>query len=116
MNLNLFETTEDELIKQKQKLYTKIYLVLYISSLSIILLYSATSQRILIRTYSLDSFEEYEHLYDLYQNDISCSCTQISILYGDFITKLQVDAFHQACKPSAVRLILFAGKYDIPKI
>ena len=110
-NINLFETVvQDEIIIQKQKRYTKVYLLLFISSLIIILFYTATVGRSLVQTYSLNSLEEYEHLYNLYQDAINCPCMQISIPYDDFVTELRVVAFHQACEEHIIRRILTNSK------
>lgn len=115
--MNLFETEEqDELIIKQGRLYTKIYLALFISSLSVILIYVASRQHSMIQTFALNSFEEYELLHKLYQNDINCPCTRISIHYNEFITKLYVGAYHQLCKEKAVQNALFGGKYDILQI
>ncbi|CAF3779272.1 unnamed protein product [Adineta steineri] len=50
--------------------------------------------------------DDYEQLLNLYPDDISCPCTYTSIPYHKFITKLQVNSFHDS-----IRIILFV---DLP--
>lgn len=110
-NANLFETEDQsELTKRKQKFYTKIYLILFIGSLSVILFYTVIIQRSVMKTYMIHSIEEYERLHDLHEKDLNCPCNHISIPYDDFITALAVNAFHQACIPRYIHEILLDGK------
>ncbi|CAF4033951.1 unnamed protein product [Adineta steineri] len=109
--LNLFKTepTEEILIRQQQ-IYTRVYLVLYISSLSILLFYTALVNLNIDKRYYLSSIMDYEEfLIDHPSDDITCPCTHISIPYGNFINELQVNAFHEACTTDAIHKILRYG-------
>ncbi|CAF1196913.1 unnamed protein product [Adineta steineri] len=96
-NFNIYETesTDNTLIRQQQ-IYTRVYLFLYIILLSIVLFYTILIERRISKTQDLHSIDEYEELFGLYSNDISCPCTYTSISYDNFITKLQVTSFHEA--------------------
>ncbi|CAF1468531.1 unnamed protein product [Adineta steineri] len=113
--LNLFKTepTEEILIRQQQ-IYTRVYLVLYISSLSILLFYTALVNLNIDKRYYLSSIMDYEEfLKDHPSDDITCPCTHISIPYDNFINELQVNAFHEACTTDAIHKILRYGLQDI---
>ena len=105
--LNLFQTRETGV--DEQKIYTRIYLVLLVSSLSIILFYTATVERTITKTHWSPTVEDYEQLVQLYSHNLICPCTQLSVPYGEFITELQVDAFHHACAKDMISHILMSG-------
>mgnify|MGYP007097001618 FL=1 len=110
VNVNVFETAEqDEFNVRKQRLYTRIYLVLFISCLGVLLFYTAIIKRNIIKPYAFNSVEEYEHCHDSYRSGASCPCSRISIPYSDFITEFYVSAFHEVCKPENIYEILFSG-------
>ncbi|CAF1121633.1 unnamed protein product [Adineta steineri] len=115
-NFNIYETesTDNTRIRQ-QKIYTRVYLFLYIVLLSTVLFYTIRIERRISKTHFLHSFNEYEQLLSLYSDDISCPCTHTSIPYEKFITELQVNSFHEACDINrvrmllSIRIIIFAG-------
>ncbi|CAF1304496.1 unnamed protein product [Adineta steineri] len=106
-NFNIYETesTENTHIRQQQ-IYTRVYLFLYVILLSIVLFYTVLIERRISKTHFLHSMDDYEQLLNLYPDDISCPCTYTSIPYHKFITKLQVNSFHDS-----IRIILFV---DLP--
>lgn len=91
--LNLCQTIETDV--HEQKLDTKIYFILFISFLSIILFYTAMIERTITRIHESPTME--------------CLCTQLAIPYGEFVTKLQVNAFHHACGEKILSKILMTG-------
>jgi len=112
INMNLFKTTStDEIDLRQQKIYTRIYLVLFISCLSVLLFYTAIIERSITKIQTTPSIEDYEHLLDLYSDEINCPCTRISIPYNEFVTDLRVNAFHQACSTNLIQESLVAGNY-----
>lgn len=114
INLNLYKTAlTDEMNLRQQKLYTRIYVILFSGCLSIILVYTAIAQQNISNKYTISSIDDYEHLLSLYQNDINCPCTRISIPYNEFITELRVNTIHQACSTNLVRMALVAGNHLI---
>jgi len=112
--VNLFKTgTTNEVDLRQQQIYTRVYLVFYISSLSVLLFYTAVVERSISKTYLSPSIMDYEQLTDIYSDDVNCPCTHISILYSEFITELRVNSFHEACASDLIDLILTKGNYDV---
>ncbi len=110
--MNLYKTTStDEIDLRQQRIQTRIYLVLFISCLSVILGYTAIIDRSITKTLVMPSIADYEHLLDFYSVDLNCPCTRISIPYKELITDLRVNAFHQACSTNLIELSLTAGNY-----
>lgn len=108
--INLYKTrATDQPIIQLQRTYTKLYILLVISSLSILLFYNAIIERSITKTYMLPSVEDYEHLLTLYHGGVHCPCSYITISYDKFVTELRVKAFHQMCSTSALFTIMIAG-------
>ena len=111
---NLFATTTtDERAIRQQQIYTRVYLVLYLSSLSVLLFYTAIVERSISKTYLLHSMTDYEQLVNLYSYDIDCPCTYISIPYSDFIIELRANAYHEACTTNTIEFILTYGNIMI---
>ncbi|CAF1387811.1 unnamed protein product [Adineta ricciae] len=112
--LNLFSSEiTDERSILLQQIYTRVYLILYLTSLGILLFYTAIIERSLTQTYSVSSLNDYQQLLiDLKTDQINCPCTRISIPYGDFVTELRVNTFHEACSTETVEYIIQAGTPD----
>ena len=110
--MNLFESEiTDEITIRRQQIYTRIYLVLYTTTLSIILFYTAVVERSTSKTYSTSSIEYHKQLVmNLRTNDLACPCTRISIPYSEFINELRVDRMHEACSTDILSRIFFACK------
>ncbi|UJR12075.1 hypothetical protein I4U23_016253 [Adineta vaga] len=109
MNLFRNESIDERSIHQQQ-IYTRIYSILYLTSLSILLFYTAIVERSITKTYSVSSMMDYQQLLvDLQKDDIVCPCTRISIPYGEFINELRVNKFHEACTTDKILTILTAG-------
>ena len=107
VDLNLFKTAStDDRICRQQKIYTRVYLIVFLGCLSVLLFYNAVVERSVSQTHWSPSIAEFEHLHDLYQDGLSCPCTKVSIPYGDFVTELRVDAYHQVCFDKAVEVLL----------
>jgi hypothetical protein len=113
INMNLYKTTStDEINVKQQRIYTRVYLALFISCLSVLLFYTAIIERTITETHTLPSITDYEHLLDLHGDDVNCPCTRITIPYNDFITELRVSEFHQACSTSLVQTTFTEGNFD----
>ena len=113
-NLNLYKTTStDEVDLRQQRIHTRIYLVLLITCLGVLLFYTAIVERSVIRIQAVSSIEDYEHLQNLYSEDVSCPCRRISILYNEFVTELRVNTFHQACSIVLIDRSFDAGNYTL---
>lgn len=110
-NLNLYNTKLTTEVRL-QKLYTRIYILLFTSSLGILLFYNAIVERSVTQTYPSPSIADYEHLLNLYPDNVNCPCTYLAIPYDNFVTDLRVGVFHQACSTNVISNILLAGKDD----
>ena len=82
---------------------------MFAACLCLVLFYTAIAQQSVTNTYRISSIEDYEHLLNLYQNNVNCPCTRISIPYNEFVTELRVDTTHQACSTNFIRIALVAG-------
>ena len=113
VNLNLFTTLSANIAElQDQRLYTRVYLVVYSISLGLFLFYAEVIERKIIKTHRITSVTEYERLHEQYADGLNCPCMHISIPYNDFVTELRVQAFHQSCLPGFVKTVLAGGKVD----
>ena len=102
--MNLYKTiSTDEIDLRQQRIYTRIYIVSFVSCLSVLLFYTAIIERSITKTHTMPSINDYEYLLDLYSDNLNCPCKRISIPYNEFITELQVNAFHQACSTNVIR-------------
>ncbi|UJR18325.1 hypothetical protein I4U23_005227 [Adineta vaga] len=93
ININLYKTEPTNV--QLQKTYTRIYALLFTSSLIILLFYNAIIERSITKTYTTPSIINYEYLLSIYSENVNCPCTYIAIPYDKFITELRVNTFHQ---------------------
>ena len=104
--LNLFPsdnpTADNEHIIREQKLSTRVFLILLISSLVILTLYSSQIQRTKTVIINYPTMEQYSLLYDSHSQTLTCPCKNISIAQEMFMT-LQ-PRFHQICESDFVRL------------
>ncbi|CAF3727584.1 unnamed protein product [Adineta steineri] len=93
---NIYDSRSlDPLIIRREILSTRLYIVLVIISLITLTIYSSLSNRTENKTVILPSQSIYENLQNKYATSLQCSCTKISIPYGDFV-KI-VPLFHQVC-------------------
>ncbi|CAF4109656.1 unnamed protein product, partial [Adineta steineri] len=96
--LNVFPSippTNDEHQLRNERISTKLFIVLLISSLAILLFYTSlidVTQTVNIRE---PTFAKYSQLYSAYPQTLTCPCTKISINYNTFL-QLQY-TFHQVC-------------------
>ncbi len=112
INVNLYKTTStDEIDLRQQRIHTKIYLILFISCLSVLLFYTAIIERSITKTQTMPSIDDYKYLMDVYADNLNCPCTRISIPYNEFVTELRVSAFHQACTTKLIQNALAAGNH-----
>ena len=114
VELNLFKTAStDDRICRQQKIYTRVYLIMFLSCLSVLLFYNAVVERSVSKTHSSPTVADFEHLHDLYKDGLSCPCTKVSIPYGNFVTDLRVDSFHQVCMGNASSMLLPDGNDSV---
>ncbi|UJR12301.1 hypothetical protein I4U23_016478 [Adineta vaga] len=109
-NLNVYQTeiTDEENLHQR-KIYTRIYLFLYIIVLGIILFRTAFIEHRISKTHYSPSIDDYEQLLSRYSDNLNCPCTHVTIPYNEFITELQVTSYHEACNFKRLYSMTAAG-------
>jgi hypothetical protein len=97
-NLNIFASVPssiDENELRTERISTRLFIFLWIFSMTILLLY--TSLIISTKTFTVKtpSFADYSDLYSTYNQSLTCPCSNISITYNKFI---RVEyTLHQVC-------------------
>ena len=99
--VNLFETRSiDLIVVRRQILTTRLFLVLFISSLSILIFYTTISVQSITETIKQPNLATYTRLEKKYPETLQCSCGQIAIPYGAFYRATPF--FHQVCTSNFV--------------
>ncbi len=97
-NLNIFPSvppSTEEYALQTQRISTRLFIIIFLASLAILLLYTALIKVRKIVTVKKPTFIEYAPLSSTYSQSLRCPCSKISINYGEF---LHVDyTLHQVC-------------------
>jgi hypothetical protein len=113
VNINLFPSTFTDINHlQEQRLQTRVYLLVYSICLGVLLFYSGVIEQKIIKTHRLTSIVDYEQLHAQQSGAINCPCERISVPYKEFVTKLDVKSYHEACSHLFLFKILSAGKKD----
>ena len=100
-DFNAYKTTNtDESTLHRQKLYTRIYLILYVGALSILLLNTSFVERSFTEVCHQPSLVAYEQLNGRYPNTVNCPCTHSSIAYDQFIVNLEMPSIKLAQRMS----------------
>ncbi|CAF1305597.1 unnamed protein product [Adineta ricciae] len=79
---------------------TRLYMILFISSLSILVFYTIIQPHSVIKNFEQPSFTYYNRLKDIYGDGLKCSCSRIASTYSDFVS-IQ-PAFHPICSSQFV--------------
>ena len=97
-NFNIFKSVPPSINEhdlKNERISTRLFIVLLIISLTILLLYNSLINIIQTNNIKKPTFEQYSQLYSLYQEVLTCPCTQILIDYEKFI---RLDyTLHQVC-------------------
>ncbi|UJR08336.1 hypothetical protein I4U23_012607 [Adineta vaga] len=97
INLNIYDTkSKDPTRIYHSILSTRLYLFALFIFIYIYFLFSDFSNQIITEKISNPSQSDYENLAKRYASTLTCSCTEISILYEDIIN-IEVE-YHQICK------------------
>jgi hypothetical protein len=102
-NFNLFPSIPPSIEEhqlQNERISTRLFIFLLISSLAILLLYTSLITVTQTVNVNATSVRQYLELYSRYPQTLSCPCTKISINYGTFLN-LQY-TLHQVCNSSFV--------------
>ncbi|CAF3872343.1 unnamed protein product [Adineta steineri] len=97
--LNLFPTippSRDLKIIRRNRRSTRIYLILVITTLFILIIYTFIKQQTTTNIDKSPSLLKYKELYNQYSVKLECSCTNIAIKYKKFITEIKPE-YHQIC-------------------
>ncbi|CAF1042229.1 unnamed protein product [Adineta steineri] len=98
LNFNIFASvppTTNEHQLRNQRISTRLFIILLIILLSILLLYTSLINITQTVNVKAPSIQEYEQLYNSYNQTLTCECTQVSINYEKFI-QIQY-TLHQVC-------------------
>ncbi|CAF1354815.1 unnamed protein product [Adineta steineri] len=90
----------DPFIIRRGIVSTRLYSILVIISLITLITYTSLSNRIENKTVILPSQSIYENLQKKYADSLQCSCTQVSIPYGNFVQTSPL--FHQVCSSNFI--------------
>lgn len=120
INLNIFSIQElgSNIDRRKGKLIgkwsTRLYICLFLLSLSILTIYTLVQPETSTKTYSKPSFEYYNQLKSKHKHQLKCSCSRISSKYETF-TRIQ-PMFHQVnLNYIKNRIVLFLFVEDLSK-
>jgi hypothetical protein len=109
-SFNLFKSNCDAAGDlRKQRLHTRIYLILLISSLAVTFMYSLLIERTKTVTVQYPTLIEYTRLIELNPEKVDCPCTRVSIPYHEFVKELKVTSYHPACRTSVIHNVLLFG-------
>ena len=107
---NLYKSNEGEANNISLQLkYTRIYLVLLISSLLVILFFTVIIQHSATVITPYPDLKDYEYLMTLHLDNVDCPCTHIAIPYEKIITELNVTSFHEVCSSKKLSKIVELG-------
>ncbi|UJR19296.1 hypothetical protein I4U23_022425 [Adineta vaga] len=101
IDLNIFVSRDfaSDLDRMTVKRYgqwaTRLYFILFISSLTILILYTIIKPQILTKKFNEPSFTYYNQLKDKYNDELKCSCSRIASTYNQFVSIQPI--FHSIC-------------------
>ena len=95
-NLNFFESEENDAESiRRQRLSTRIYLILLSIFLIILIMYALLLSRTTMVTIRKPSEEQFRQLNTIYPDTLTCPCSQVTARYEKFVN-IQV-RFHEVC-------------------
>ena len=93
---NLYDSqSPDPNIILRERLSTRVFLILLISTVFILTLYTALSVQVKSETVKRPTQATYERLLKKYSATLQCPCAHVSIPYGTFVNVVPI--FHQVC-------------------
>jgi hypothetical protein len=114
-NLNLFPSVPpsiDENELRTQRISTRLFIFLWISSMTMLLLYTSLIINTETITVERPSVAEYSYLNSIYSQTLTCPCSKVSINYGEFI---HVEyTLHQVCSSVFVDHTWLDYLFDLP--
>ncbi|CAF1494463.1 unnamed protein product [Adineta steineri] len=91
LELNIFQPSDfgssvDRLTaKQYGRWATRLCILLFLSSLIILIFYTIIRPHSVTKTFDQPLFNSYERLQQIYKNELKCSCSQIASTYNKFV-------------------------------
>lgn len=99
IELNFFETispSKDSNMIQRNRRTTRVYLILLITSLFILILYTSLRQETITSIVESPSVAKYTELSLQYPLTLQCTCKRIATRYNKFISQIEPQ-YHQIC-------------------
>ncbi|CAF1056856.1 unnamed protein product [Adineta steineri] len=106
VELNIFSSRDlgSDINRATAKRYgqwaTRLYFILFIISLTILIFYTIIQPHPLTKKFDQPSFNSYNHLREIYGDDLKCSCSRIASTYDQFVNIQSV--FHSICSSQFV--------------
>ncbi|CAF1689397.1 unnamed protein product, partial [Adineta ricciae] len=97
------QINNDILPIKQQRSATRFYIILFVISFGIILIFLNLDTQITLVTISSPSLSTFEGLDKKYSSTLTCSCSNIAISYSSFIS-ISVSTYHQICSTDFVSL------------
>ncbi|CAF0930022.1 unnamed protein product [Adineta ricciae] len=102
LKLNLFRNrSTDYHTVRKQIISTRSYLITFILTLSLCILYTSLTNKFITVKFQLKDLKQYEQLYNKYPNTLTCLCNEISIKYEEFIQLTPI--YHEICSSDFIQ-------------
>ncbi|CAF3664549.1 unnamed protein product [Adineta steineri] len=101
LQLNIFQPSDfgssvDRLTaKQYGRWATRLCILLFLSSLIILIFYTIIRPHSVTKTFDQPLFSSYDRLQQIYKNELKCSCSQIASTYNKFVEI--IPKFHPIC-------------------
>lgn len=100
--INLFKSGSTQTpIIQRERYSTRLYIFFLLLSVSIIILYTLSSKETKQKSIQTPSQLQYKQLTESYSSTLQCPCTQLSVVYKEFI-KINA-SFHQVCTSDFIK-------------
>ena len=108
--LNIFDSQSNDVgTIHRERLSTRLYILLLSLLIFSIVLYAAFTLRTTIVTVSKPSEQNFRHLYTYYSNTIQCPCSQVTIQYSKFIQSQAT--LHEVCNSELISQPWIDGIY-----
>ncbi|CAF1040384.1 unnamed protein product [Adineta ricciae] len=92
--------SSDPTIIRRELFTTRLYLILLIVSLVVLTTYTSFTVRFNTQSLLNPTYSQYQQLHNDYADTLQCSCSKISVPYGQFVTTMAI--FHQVCSSDFV--------------
>ncbi|UJR29650.1 hypothetical protein I4U23_017198 [Adineta vaga] len=97
------ETNNDIVLIKQQRIATRVYIILFLISIGIILIFLTFNSQINSITISSPSLSTFEELYNKYSSTLICPCSNIAISYSTFVS-IQPLTYYQICSSDLISL------------